>query len=562
MILIVDFGSQTAHLIGRRLRQLGVAIDYVNPDEALETIKKYHGYHKYHRYHGNDDENKARGTRVTRGTRDTLQGIILSGGPSSVYEKGAPTISKEIFQLGIPVLGICYGWQLMAKILGGNVKNTTKEYGPEILDITSTRHSGKRRRSASRISNMTDSGVALLPRMTNNLFSNLPKSSFSVIVSHGDSVITLPKDFEVLAKTRTVGYSAVQNIKQKLYGVQFHPEAHHTEYGPEILKNFANICNEQLLPLSLDPQKIIFEIKEKVGDKKVICAVSGGVDSTVAAFLIGRAIGKNLIPVYVDSGLMRETTGQLVRYIFSELIRSDLVYIDARRRFLKKLKAVTDPEKKRKIIGKLYVDIFQEVAAAHQDVVFLAQGTIYSDVIESKGSKHASHIKSHHNVGGLPKKMKLQLLEPNRNYYKDEVREIGRLAGLPEEIVMQQPWPGPGHAVNIMGEVTPKRLAQVIHADQIVVEEMKKAGLYNKVFECFAVMTGAYSTAVKGDSRFYGEVIAIRSYDSVDIMTAEWTRIPHEILASISSRIVNEVPDVSRVVYDITTKPPATMRWE
>ncbi len=302
--------------------------------------------------------------------------------------------------------------------------------------------------------------------------------------------------------------------------------------------------------------------KKTVGNHKVICAVSGGVDSTVAAFLIAKAIGQNLIPVYVDSGLMRQGTEKHVAYIFKELVRSDLVIVDERKRFLKELNGVADSEQKRKIIGKLYVEIFQKIAAKHPEATFLGQGTIYSDVIESKGSKHASHIKSHHNVGGLPKELHLKLLEPLRNFYKDEVRELGRVAGLPEEIVMQQPWPGPGHAVNIMGEVTEKRLAQVMQADQIVVEEMKKAGLYPKVFECFAVMTGAYSTAVKGDFRVYAEVIAIRSYDSVDIMTAEWTRIPHEVLAQISTRIVNEVPDVSRVVYDITSKPPATMRWE
>ena len=505
MILIVDFGSQTAHLIGRRLRQIGVKAEYTSPEDALETAKKL-----------------------------KPSGIILSGGPSSVYERGAPKVTKSIFKLDIPVLGICYGWQIMAKILGGDVKNATKEYGPEKIHIGSSK----------------------------NILNGLPKKTFSVIVSHGDSVVKLPPHFSALAETKTVEYSAVANEKENLYGVQFHPEAQHTEYGLEVLRNFAEICHETLESMLLDPQQIISEIKEIVGTQKVICAVSGGVDSTVAAFLIGKAIGKNLIPVYVDSGLMRVDTDKHVKYIFSQLVRSDLVFVDAKKRFLKELKGITDPEQKRKIIGKLYVDIFQEVSLKHPDATFLGQGTIYSDVIESKGSKHASHIKSHHNVGGLPKEMKLKLLEPMRNFYKDEVREIGRLAGLPEEIVMQQPWPGPGNAINIMGEVTEKRLAQVMQADQIVVEEMKKADLYEKVFECFAVMTGAYSTAVKGDGRFYGEVIAIRSIDTADLMTVEWSKIPYEVLASISSRIVNEVPDVSRVVFDITTKPPATVRWE
>jgi GMP synthase (glutamine-hydrolysing) len=533
MILIVDFGSQTAHLIGRRLRQLGIQTEYTNPEEALEVIKSYK----------RDKETKGNTTKTSVSSNTSLKGIILSGGPASVYETGAPTISNEIFELGIPLLGICYGWQLTAHLLGGSVESGTKEYGPEKLELRINPPAGE--------AGNHESGI----------LQGFPESS-TVIVSHGDSVTKLPEKFTNLASTKTVEFSAVVNEKDKIFGVQFHPEAAHTEFGNELLKNFALLCGEKPEPLNLDPEKIIADIKQLVGNNKVIAAVSGGVDSTVAAYLIGKAIGSNLIPVYVESGLMRANTDKHVSYIFKELIKSNLVIIDARKRFIDNLKGFTDPEAKRKVIGKLYVDIFQEVAMKHREAKFLGQGTIYSDVIESKGSKHASHIKSHHNVGGLPKELKLKLLEPNRNYYKDEVREIGRLAGLPEEVVMQQPWPGPGHAVNIMGEVTEKRLAQVMQADQIVVEEMKKAGLYEAVFECFAVMTGAYSTAVKGDGRVYAEVVAVRSYDSVDIMTAEWSRIPHEVLASISSRIVNEVPDVSRVVYDITTKPPATMRWE
>ena len=515
MILIVDFGSQTAHLIGRRLRQIGVKTEYTNPEETLAKIKDL-------------PAGKA-------GQKSKIKGIILSGGPASVYETGAPTISEEVFELGIPVLGICYGWQLMAHLLGGEVKSGNHEYGPETLEFENDAKS--------------------------ELINGFPDKSV-VIVSHGDSVMKLPKGFVNLSKTQSVKFSAVENIEKKLFGLQFHPEAAHTIYGLDILRNFAKICNENLDPITLNPDNIISEIKNTVGDDKVITAVSGGVDSTVAAFLIGKAIGPNLIPVYVDSGLMRAGTDELVKHIFTKLIRADLVIINARKRFLDNLKGVTDPENKRKIIGRLYIDIFQEIAIKHKDAKYLGQGTIYSDVIESKGSKLASHIKSHHNVGGLPKDMKLKLLEPNREYYKDEVRQIGRLAGLPETVIMQQPWPGPGHAVNIMGEVTEKRLSQVIQADEIVIEEMKKAGLYETVFECFAVMTGAFSTAVKGDGRVYAEVVAVRSYDSVDVMTADWTRIPHDTLARISRRIVNEVPDVSRVVYDITSKPPATMRWE
>ena len=505
MILIVDFGSQTAHLIGRRLRQLGVKDEHVYPEDAVRVAKNR-----------------------------KPKGIIFSGGPASVYEHGAPTIATKIFSFHIPILGICYGWQLMALKLGGTVKNTTKEYGPQMLHCTLRK------------------GIFVLP-----------KKEFRVIVSHGDTVTKLPKGFVAAASTQKVAYSAVVNEKNKLFGVQFHPEADHTECGMDLLKNFAvDVCHEIPYPLKLNPKQIIEEIKQTVGNKKVICAVSGGVDSTVTAFLIGKAIGKNLIPVYVDSGLMRPDTDKKVRYIFTKPIHAHLVIVDAKKRFLTALKGITDPEVKRKTIGKLYVDIFQEQAKKHKDAVFLGQGTIYSDVIESKGSKHASHIKSHHNVGGLPKNLQLKLVEPLRHLYKDEVREVGRLAGLPEDIVATHPFPGPGFAVRIRGEVTQPRLEQVKRADAIVLEEITKAHLYDKVFQCFAVMTGAYSTAVKGDDRVFAEVVAIRAYESCDIMTSQWAHIPYDVLGTISSRIVNEVPNISRVVYDITTKPPATMEWE
>ena len=462
------------------------------------------------------------------------QQAALSGGPASVYDHGAPHISKAIFKANIPILGICYGWQLMAKLLGGEVRSAAKEYGPEELQV----------------------------EKRTGIFS-LPQQKCSVIMSHGDTVTKLPRGFTAAAHTRSVKIAAVYHSKNPWFGVQFHPEADHTEQGLALLRLFAQtVCKETLTPLVLKPEQIISDIKTRVGSSKVICAVSGGVDSTVAAFLIGKAIGKHLIPVYVESGLMRPETDKRVRYIFTKLISANLTIVSARQRFLQALEGITDPEAKRKIIGKLYIDIFQEEASKHPEAAFLGQGTIYSDVIESKGSKHASRIKSHHNVGGLPKSLHLELLEPNRNYYKDEVREIGRLAGLPEEIVMQQPWPGPGHAINIIGEVTEQRLEQVIKADTIVVEEMQHAGLYETVFECFAVMTGAFSTAVKGDGRAFAEVVAVRSINTNDLMTVEWTEIPYEVLQKISSRIVNEVPDVSRVVYDITGKPPATVRWE
>ncbi len=504
MILILDFGSQTAHLIGRRLRQLGITSEYVNPEEALEKVKL-----------GN------------------YTGMIFSGGPASVYEEGAPTVEKEIFELGLPIMAICYGTQLMAQLLGGKVESGSKEYGPETFTVGQ-----------------------------DNVFK-LPQKSSKVIMSHGDTITILPESFEVIGTTSSVPFAAFQNVERKLYGLLFHPEVDHTEFGLEIMRYFGEkVFGEEVKPFLLDPKKITQDIKETVGNKKVICAVSGGVDSTVAAFLIGKAIGKRLIPVYVDSGFMREGTTDAVKYIFTKLVEADLVIVDAKKRFLDALKGVEDPEIKRKTIGKLYIDIFQEQANKHEEATFLAQGTIYSDVIESKGSKHASKIKSHHNVGGLPADMKLTLLEPVRNYYKDEVRELGRISGLPEEVVMQQPFPGPGYAIRIRGEVTQPRLDQVKQADQIVIEEVKRAGLYEQVFQCFAVMSGAFSTAVKGDGRSFAEVVAVRAYESKDIMTSQWAQLPYEVLQRISSRIVNEVPNVSRVVYDITTKPPATMEWE
>lgn len=503
MILIIDFGSQTAHLIGRRLRDLGVRVEYANPEDAIPAIKKY-----------------------------APKGIILSGGPASVYENGAPTIDPNVFELQIPLLGICYGWHIMAKLLGGEVVSGQKEYGPAQITFQK------------------------------NVFE-LPNTTFSAIMSHGDTVTKLPIDFEVVASTASVPFTAVANTKKPQYGILFHPEAHHSEQGSLLLRYFAEtICTEDISELSLDPDPMIQEIKKTVGESKVICAVSGGVDSTVAAALIARAVGKQLIAVHIDSGLMREGTTEMVEKLFSSQVPATLVVIHAKQRFMSALAGVTDPEIKRKTIGKLYIDLFDEESKKHTDVQFLGQGTIYSDVIESKGSKHASHIKSHHNVGGLPKDMKLQLLEPLRTYYKDEVRSIGRLLNVPEDLVMLHPFPGPGYAVRIRGEVTEDRLSKVKIADQIVIEEMQKAGLYDKVFQCFALMSGAYSTAVKGDGRAFAEVIAIRAYESFDVMTSQWANIPYEVLSSISSRIVNEVPDISRVVYDITNKPPATMEWE
>ena len=505
MILIVDFGSQTAHLIGRRLEDMGIRREIVDPEDASAAIKRL-----------------------------KPQGIILSGGPSSVYEKGAPTIDRQIFNLHIPILGICYGWQLMAHLLGGTVKPSKKEYGPTQLEI----------------------------EQTARLFSGVDSHS-TVWMSHGDSVTKAPEGFAIIAKTEKVKLGAMVNKEKNMYGIQFHPEVEHTTFGTEILHNFVtHICKLKTKKTEIDIESIIASIREKVGKGNAICAVSGGVDSTVAAALIAKAIGKKFYPVYVESGLMRIGTKEEVLNIFKKHIGVKPIIVEAKKLFLSELKGVTDSEQKRKIIGRLYIQIFEEELKKLRGITHLAQGTIYSDVIESKGTKHASKIKSHHNVGGLPEEMKLELLEPLRTFYKDQVRLIGLKIGLPPDVVNKQVFPGPGQAIRIMGEVTEERLTRQQQADAIVIEEIRRADLYEKVYMSFSIMTNTFSTAVKGDGRSFMEVVGLRIIESKDIMTTNWARIPYDILQTISSRIVNEVPNVSRVVYDITTKPPATMEWE
>lgn len=494
MIVIIDFGSQTTHQISRRLKEIGVNSCIVNPGNALDNISDHQ-----------------------------TKGVILSGGPSSVHHPCAPTLDSKIFKTPLPFLGICYGWQLMAHLMGGKVESTASEYGPQTLFFTYDHF-------------------------------NLKKASTSVVMSHGDTVVFLPENFAPFASTTRVPYAAVTDRDLRLWGLQFHPEVEHTESGREILKYFSlNICGIKSNKTQLDSDAIIDSIKKTVGEDEVICAVSGGVDSTVAAYLIAKAIGGKLHPIYVNNGLMRTGTLRRVQEIFKD---SDLTVIKAEKEFLSALHEIEDPEIKRKTVGELYIKLFEKETRKFSNARYLAQGTIYSDVIESK------EIKSHHNVGGLPKEMAFKLLEPLRHYYKDQVREIGRLIGIPEEYIQQHPFPGPGYSVRIRGVITPKRLAQVKRADAIIMEEIDKAGWAERLFQCFAVMTGAFSTAIKGDARIFAEVVALRAYESTDVMTSQWAQLPYPLLQTISKRIVNEVFDISRVVYDITTKPPATMEWE
>lgn len=508
MVIIVDFGSQTTHLIGRRMKQLGSPVQIVTPETALQEIKK-----------------------------TNPKGIILSGGPSSVYEKDAPTIDPQIFELGIPILGICYGFQLAAHLIGGKVISGKKEYGPAAFAVLDD---------------------------TSKILREVAKDS-TVWMSHGDEIVSIPKGFTLIGSTPHVPNTAAEHEKKKIYMLQFHPEVEHTEFGTQILENFITICEIKGEKHVINVQALEEHIKQTVGDAYVIGAVSGGVDSTVAGALTAKAIGDKFIPMYVNNGLMRDGTTEFVKQIFHHVGITPSI-IECEEDMLQRLEGITDSEEKRKTIGAFYIEMFEKemvkLRETGKKVTFLLQGTIYSDVIESKGTRHADKIKSHHNVGGLPEKMNLQLLEPLREFYKDEVREIGKQLGLPTEFVMKQVFPGPGYAVRIRGEVTKERLLQEKQADAIILEELQNADLLKTVYMSFPVMTGASSTAVKGDGRFFGEVIALRIIESKDVMTTTWARLPYNVLQKISSRIVNEVPHISRVVYDITTKPPATMEWE
>lgn len=504
MIILVDFGGQTAHLISRRIRELGEECEISIPEEVFEWMQERRP-----------------------------NGIIFSGGPASVYEEDSPTIDKKIFNLGIPILGICYGQQLVCHLLGGKVKpGYKKEYGPAELQL------------------IIDNG---------QLTKNLPKM-FNVWMSHGDQVVKIPDGFTTSGTTETISHASIENTKKKIFGIQFHPEVVHTAFGEQILKNFLTICGVTPKKQEINKdfvENIIADIKDSIQNEKAICALSGGVDSSVAALMVHEAIGKNLTSIYIDSGLMRQGETENLRKVFKNQYKMNVTIVDAKNEFLKALKGMTDPEQKRKTIGKTFIEIFEK-EAKRINAKFLVQGTIYPDVIESKGSKHAQNIKSHHNVGGLPADMKLILIEPLRNFYKDEVRKIGKILGLPESITERQPFPGPGLGVRIMGEVTDEKLAILRKADAIVTDELKD----QKLWQAFAVFTGIKTTGVRGDGRAYGETIAIRAIEAEDAMSANFAHLPYEILEKISVRIVTEVPEVNRVVYDITNKPPATMEWE
>ncbi len=505
-ILVVDFGAQYAQLIARRVREAHVYSEIV-----------------------------PRTTPVADMLARRPAGIIFSGGPASVNVEGAPSIDPSIYEAGVPVLGICYGAQLLARQLGGDVARTgIGEYGRTALEV-----------------------LAPSP-----LFTELPGLQ-DVWMSHADSITTVPPGFSVVARTPTIPVAALENRERRIYGVQVHPEVAHTPRGQEMLKHFLyEVCGcRPRWTMTSIIEQAVGSIQSQVGHEKVICGLSGGVDSAVAAALVHKAVGDQLTCVFVDTGLMRAGEGEQVEEAFGRQFGVDLVHVKAADRFLEALDGVDDPERKRKIIGETFIRVFEEVARDHQDARFLVQGTLYPDVIES-GTKDAARIKSHHNVGGLPDDMEFELVEPLRNLFKDEVRAVGEELGLPEDIVWRQPFPGPGLAVRIVGTVTPERLDILRRADAIVVEEVKREGLHMELWQAFAVLIGVRTVGVMGDERTYAYPVVIRAVTSDDAMTADWARLPYELLDRLSSRIINEVPGINRVALDITAKPPGTIEWE
>ncbi|MDP8233946.1 MAG: glutamine-hydrolyzing GMP synthase [Candidatus Saelkia tenebricola] len=508
-VFILDFGSQYTQLIARKVREAKVLSEIVPFNISVEEIKKH-----------------------------APLGIILSGGPASVIGKKVPLPDTEIFKLGIPILGICYGMQAMAKLLGGVVDNSLKrEYGRVKVFVDKEDH----------------------------LFKDIPLE-FICWMSHSDQVSKLPLGFKKIAHTKNSKIAAMADFKHRIYGVQFHPEVIHTQFGKKILNNFLKkIClSRGEWRISSFVNDSLVNIRQEVGENKVVLGLSGGVDSSVVAVLLHRAISEKLHCVFVDNGLLRKGEPEKIKAIFDKRLRMNIHYINAEHRFISKLKNVIDPEKKRKIIGEEFVNVFQETAKKIGDIKYLAQGTLYPDVVESLSAfgGPSAIIKTHHNVGGLPKKMKLKLVEPLRFLFKDEVRKIGKYLGLTEEMVYRHPFPGPGLAVRIIGEVTKTRLNILKEADAIIIEEIKKHGFYRKVWQAFAVLLPVKSVGVMGDERTYENVLAVRIVKSVDGMTADWVKMPHHIIELISNRIINEVRGVNRVVYDISSKPPATIEWE
>ncbi len=509
-IVILDFGSQYSMLIARRIRESHVYCEVLPHDTSWDKIEPLNP-----------------------------KGFILSGGPASVYAPDAPLAPTYVFERHLPVLGICYGMQTIAHQLGGAVAAGTKrEYGHSVLHLEAD---------------------------DSPLFADLP-TSMPVWMSHGDEVTELPPGFKALAYTENSTYAVIGN-SDDVFGLQFHPEVTHTPYGRQIIENFLfKVCE---CSGSWTPAKFITEsierIREQVGDGVVVCALSGGVDSAVTATLIHRAIGDNLTCFFINNGLLRREEPERVLNTFANNLKVKVVYVDATDRFLGRLKGVSDPEEKRRIVGEEFIHLFEEEAANMGAVDFLAQGTVYPDVIESSSSpenKASARIKSHHNVGGLPERMRLNLVEPLRYLFKDEVRQVGLELGLPEEMIWRQPFPGPGLSIRVIGEVTRERLEILRSADWIVMNEIKKAKLYGELWQSFAVLTDVRSVGVMGDSRTYGYLIAVRAVNSTDAMTADWARLPYDLLDRIADRIINEVPLVNRVVYDITSKPPATIEWE
>ncbi len=503
-IVVLDFGSQYTQLIARRIRELGVYAEIIPFNKEPDS--------------------------------ENLKGIILSGSPSSIYEPNPPLPSEKIFELSVPVLGICYGMQVITHIFGGKVAPTNKrEYGFAKIEVVKD-------------NKLLDRGI----------------DGSTVWMSHGDRIEKPPEGFETVGRTDSSPFAAIENKRERVWAVQFHPEVHHTEKGKEVLSNFVfNICGAKpdwnmgnLIDILVD------RIKRGVGSKRVIGAISGGVDSTVVAVLMKKAIGDRFIGVFVNNGLLRKNEPEQVLEALKKL-GVNVIYKDASELFLKKLKGVVNPEEKRRIIGHTFIDVFSDVASKFEDIEFLAQGTLYPDVIESVSVKGPSAtIKSHHNVGGLPEKLNFKLIEPLRELFKDEVRELGRQLGIDEKLINRHPFPGPGLAIRVVGEITEEKLNTVREADEIVIEEIKRAGLYNKVWQAFAVLLPVSSVGVMGDKRTYENVVAVRVVESVDGMTADWSKLPYDVLNRISNRIINEVKSINRVVYDISSKPPSTIEWE